>query len=159
MALNADMRIFVGYGYNERDRWVEDYVFPLVVAFGCEVLHGKSVYGAALTDEVMKALRTSDAVIGFTTRRETVAQGVAFILDTKLQAARTALRSGRKVNSTAGPLPSARVPPTPRCRSATDGIQNTPGSAHSHTLKYCACALQSSASQRAGSAIALTLPL
>jgi hypothetical protein len=72
---HADMRIFVGYGYNERDRWIEDYVVPLVVAFGCEVVHGKSVYGGALPDEVMKAIRTSDAVIGFTTLRESVAPG------------------------------------------------------------------------------------
>jgi len=64
------MRIFVGYGYNERDKWIEDYVIPLLVAFGCEVVHGKAVYGGALPDEVMKTIRTSDAVIGFTTRRE-----------------------------------------------------------------------------------------
>lgn len=67
------MRIFVGYGYNERDRWIEDYVLPLLVAFGCEVVHGKAVYGGALPDEVMKAIRTSDALMGFTTRREPVA--------------------------------------------------------------------------------------
>jgi len=77
MAVNHtwDMRIFVGYGYNERDRWIEEYVLPLVVAFGCEVVHGKSVYGGALPDEVIKAIRTSDAVIGFTTRRELEAPG------------------------------------------------------------------------------------
>jgi hypothetical protein len=69
------MRIFVGYGYNERDKWIEDYVFPLLVALGCDVVHGKSVYGGALPDEVMKAIRTSDAVVGFTTRRELVAAG------------------------------------------------------------------------------------
>src|SRR2546425_7914723 len=67
------MRIFVGYGYNERDKWIEDYVIPLVIAFGCEVVHGKAVYGGALPDEGMKAIRTSDAVIGFTTRREALA--------------------------------------------------------------------------------------
>jgi hypothetical protein len=69
------MRIFVGYGYNERDRWIEDCVIPLVLAFGCEVVHGKSVYGGALPDEVIKAIRTSDALIGFTTRRELVGPG------------------------------------------------------------------------------------
>ena len=42
------MRIFVGYGYNERDKWVEGYVLPLLVAFACEVVHGKAVYGGAL---------------------------------------------------------------------------------------------------------------
>lgn len=64
------MRVFVGYGYNQRDQWVDDYVLPLLVAFGCEVVHGKAVYGGALPDEVIMAIRTSDAAIGFTTRRE-----------------------------------------------------------------------------------------
>jgi hypothetical protein len=69
------MRIFVGYGYNERDKWVETHVLPLVVSFGCDVVHGKTVYGGALPDEVMKVIRTSDAVLGFTTRREIVVEG------------------------------------------------------------------------------------
>lgn len=69
------MQIFVGYGYNDRDRWIEEYVFPLVVAFGCELAHGKSVYGGPLPDEVTKAIRASDAMIGFTTRREPAAPG------------------------------------------------------------------------------------
>jgi hypothetical protein len=67
------MRVFVGFGYNKRDRWIEDFVFPLVVAFGCEVVHCKAVYGGPLPDEVMKTIRTSDAVIGFTTRRVSIA--------------------------------------------------------------------------------------
>src|SRR5713101_664072 len=66
------MRIFIGYGYNERDKWVEDYAVPLVKAFECEVVHGKAVYGGALPDEVLKSIRTSDAMIGFTTRRDAV---------------------------------------------------------------------------------------
>jgi hypothetical protein len=69
------MRIFTGYGYNERDKWIEEYVFPLLTAFGCDVIHGKAVYGGALPDEIMKAIRTADALIGFTTRRDAVAPG------------------------------------------------------------------------------------
>jgi hypothetical protein len=69
------MRLFVGYGYNERDRWIEEYVLPLLTAFGCEVVHGKAAYGGALPDEVTKLIRTSDAVIGFTTRRDTIGPG------------------------------------------------------------------------------------
>jgi hypothetical protein len=64
------MRVFIGYGYNDRDKWVETYVVPLVKAFGCEVAHGKTVFGGALADEVFKLIRSSDAMIGFTTRRE-----------------------------------------------------------------------------------------
>src|SRR5437667_12098263 len=44
-----------------------------------------------------------------------LSSGVTFILDTKLQAARTALRSGRSVHSTAGPHRSLRA----RARSCT----------------------------------------
>jgi len=31
------MIIFVGYGYQERDSWIEDLVFPLVKSFGNNV--------------------------------------------------------------------------------------------------------------------------
>src|SRR5436309_1064217 len=48
-------------------------------------------------------------------RQIPVCSGVAFILDTKLQAARTGLRHGRSVNSTAGPHRSLRA----RARSCT----------------------------------------
>jgi hypothetical protein len=64
------VRIFIGYGYNDRDQWIEQYVFSLVTAFGCEVTHGKIAYGGALPNEIIKTIRSSDAMIGFTTRRE-----------------------------------------------------------------------------------------
>jgi hypothetical protein len=35
------MKIFVGYGYNARDPWIEDLVFRLIKAFGDEPTHGK----------------------------------------------------------------------------------------------------------------------
>jgi hypothetical protein len=69
------MRIFVGYGYNERDKWIENYIFPILIAMGCEIAHGKTVYGAALSDEITRAIRMSDAMIGFTTRRGVPDQG------------------------------------------------------------------------------------
>lgn len=69
------MRIFVGYGYNERDKWIEEYVLPLLTAFGVDVVHGKAVYGGALPDEVIKGIRSSDAAFGFTTRRDSLAPG------------------------------------------------------------------------------------
>lgn len=67
------MTIFVGYGYNERDQWIEDFVFPLLRALDCEVLHGKVVYGGSLSREVTDSIRRADAAIGFTTRRESMA--------------------------------------------------------------------------------------
>lgn len=64
------IRVFVGYGYNARDKWVETHVIPLVRAFGCKVEHGKAVYGGTLPNEVLKLIQASDAMIGFTTRRD-----------------------------------------------------------------------------------------
>jgi hypothetical protein len=69
------MRIFVGYGYNARDKWIEEYVLPILVAFGCDVVHGKAVYGGALPDEVTKLIRTCNTAIGFTTRRDEITPG------------------------------------------------------------------------------------
>jgi hypothetical protein len=64
------LRIFIGYGYNARDGWVETHVIPLVKAFGCNVVYGKAVYGGVLPNEILKLIQTSDAMIGFTTRRD-----------------------------------------------------------------------------------------
>lgn len=64
------MRIFVGYGYNPRDKWVETFIVPLVKALGCDVVHGKVAYGGALSEEVLRLIRECDAMLGFTTRRD-----------------------------------------------------------------------------------------
>jgi hypothetical protein len=63
------MKIFVGYGYNPRDAWIEDLVFQLIKAFGNEVTHGKQTYGGTLTGGVGDELLESNAMIGFRTRR------------------------------------------------------------------------------------------
>jgi len=69
------MRVFIGYGYNERDKWIEAFAVPLVQAFGSEVVHGKAVFGGPLPEEVLRSIRSSDAMIGFTTRREPTGPG------------------------------------------------------------------------------------
>ena len=66
------MRLFVGYSYNLRDQWVEDLVFPLLNALGCEVVHGKVMYGDSLAPEIKDTVLSCDALIGFTTRREQI---------------------------------------------------------------------------------------
>ncbi len=69
------MRVFVGYGYNERDTWIETLILPLIEAFGSEPVHGKTVFGGALANEVVQLIRASDAMIGFTTRRDEIGGG------------------------------------------------------------------------------------
>lgn len=68
------MRIFVGYGYNPRDAWIEDLVFKLISAFGDTVVTGKEIFGADLSAGVKAEIASSDAVIGFCTRRDPLAQ-------------------------------------------------------------------------------------
>jgi hypothetical protein len=63
------VRIFVGYGYNDRDSWIKELVFPLVEAFGCEVVHGEIIVGDSLSAGVRNKLLSCDALLGFLTRR------------------------------------------------------------------------------------------
>jgi hypothetical protein len=63
------MKIFVGYGFNERDKWIEEMVFPIIGAFGDQAITGKNLQGEQITDVIRKEIAQSDALIGFTTRR------------------------------------------------------------------------------------------
>lgn len=63
------MKIFVGFGYNDRDKWIRDLVFPIIRAFGHEVLTGEEAYGDILPEYVKGAIRQSNAIIAFLTRR------------------------------------------------------------------------------------------
>ncbi len=64
------MKIFVAYGYNERDKWIEDLVFPLIEAFGADVETGETTYDGSIPDSVRNKIRRSDALIAFTTKRD-----------------------------------------------------------------------------------------
>ena len=39
------MRVFVGYGYNDRDAWIETHVFPILRCAGFSIVHGKDMHG------------------------------------------------------------------------------------------------------------------
>jgi hypothetical protein len=69
------MRIFVGFGYNDRDRWIEDQVFPILRGMGFNVVDGKDMHGQILQPVVQSRIEQSDAAIGFFTLRE--GQGAA----------------------------------------------------------------------------------
>jgi hypothetical protein len=64
------MRVFVGYGYNERDKWIEDRLFPILRCAGFAGRNGKGMEGKELHNEVKRRLEQSDAAIGFFTTRE-----------------------------------------------------------------------------------------
>jgi hypothetical protein len=63
------LKVFVAFGYNDRDRWIPDFIFPLVRAFGGEVLSGEDVQGQQITDEIRRRIETSDGLIALRTRR------------------------------------------------------------------------------------------
>jgi hypothetical protein len=64
------MRIFVGFGYNERDRWIEDQVVPILRSVGYTVVDGKDLVGQQLQSGVEQRIEKSDAAIGFFTIRD-----------------------------------------------------------------------------------------
>ncbi len=64
------MRVFVGFGYNDRDAWIETQVFPILKGMGFVVVHGKDMHGRELQPEVKARIDQSDAVIGFYTIRD-----------------------------------------------------------------------------------------
>ncbi len=65
-------RIFASYGYNERDRWIEDRVFPLLESLGFQVLQGKDMHGDVLQDAIKQRIDQCDALVAFSTIRESV---------------------------------------------------------------------------------------
>jgi len=64
------MYLFIGYGYNPRDQWIEELVFPLAEALGCQIVHGKATYGDLLAPEIKSSLLSCDAMIGFLTKKD-----------------------------------------------------------------------------------------
>lgn len=65
------MKIFVAYGYNDRDKWIEEMVFPIIRSFGAEVETGEDAFDGSIPDSVKRKIQYSDALMAFTTRRTT----------------------------------------------------------------------------------------
>jgi hypothetical protein len=63
------MKIFVAYGFNARDQWIPDLVFPLIRAFDAEVLTGEQAYDGTISSVVTERIKEADALMAFTTRR------------------------------------------------------------------------------------------
>jgi hypothetical protein len=64
------MKVFVGYGYNARDEWIEDQVFPILISMGFSVVNGKDLHGQLLAPAVRVRIEQADAAVGFLTLRE-----------------------------------------------------------------------------------------
>ena len=69
------MKIFVGFGFQERDEWIKDLVFPIIKAFGDEIVTGEELQGDQITDAVRQKILQSNALMGFLTKREPLGDG------------------------------------------------------------------------------------
>src|SRR5262249_23569121 len=58
------MKVFVGFGYNDRDHWIEEQVFPILRGMGFTVVDGKDMHGEILQPEVQSRIEQSDAAKG-----------------------------------------------------------------------------------------------
>jgi len=58
------MKVFVGFGDNSRDHWIEEHFFPILRRMGFFVVDGKDMHGETLQPEVQSRIEQSDAAIG-----------------------------------------------------------------------------------------------
>src|SRR4051812_40330180 len=63
------MKVFVGFGYNENDKWINELIIPFLKELDCEVVTGEQMQGENLSDGVISRIKDSDVCIGFLTRR------------------------------------------------------------------------------------------
>jgi hypothetical protein len=59
--------VFVGF--NDRDTWIQQSVFPMVEAFGLEIEDWMEAEGEVISVVVRRRIQTAGALLGFTTRR------------------------------------------------------------------------------------------
>jgi hypothetical protein len=64
------MKVFIAYGFRDRDRWVREHVVPLIQAFNGEVVTGEGLGGQQITEAVQGRIRECDGLIGFLTARD-----------------------------------------------------------------------------------------
>ncbi len=69
------MKIFIGFGYNEKDKWIKELVFPLVQAFDASIVTGEDLQGQILSQGVTDRIAKSDGVLAFLTPRDALANG------------------------------------------------------------------------------------
>ena len=69
------MKIFIGFGYNADDAWIKDLVFKLIEKFGDDYITGEDIHGQVISQAVVDRIKTCDALFGFLTRRDPLANG------------------------------------------------------------------------------------
>lgn len=66
------MKVFLGYGYNDRDKWIPEKIIPFIESLGHTCLTGNKMQGERLSEGVHSRIIDSDVLIGFLTRRDRI---------------------------------------------------------------------------------------
>jgi hypothetical protein len=69
------MNIFVGFGYNENDKWITELVFPLIECLDGNVITGEDLHGDIISQACIERIKNADGVLAFLTKREQMASG------------------------------------------------------------------------------------
>jgi hypothetical protein len=69
------MNIFIGFGYNNDDKWIKELVFPLLESFDANIITGEDMHGEVLSEEVIKRIKKADGMLAFLTRRDRMENG------------------------------------------------------------------------------------
>jgi hypothetical protein len=69
------MNIFIGFGYNNDDKWIKDLVFPLVQSFDATIVTGEDLHGLVISQEVTDRIKNVDGLLAFFTRRDAMTSG------------------------------------------------------------------------------------
>lgn len=69
------MNIFIGFGYNENDKWIRELVYPLVQSFDGNVVSGEDLHGEIISQEVTERIKNADGLLAFLTPRDAMASG------------------------------------------------------------------------------------
>ena len=69
------MNIFIGFGYNNDDKWIKELVFPLVESFDATIATGEDLHGQILSQAVTDRIKKADGLLAFLTRRDAFANG------------------------------------------------------------------------------------
>jgi hypothetical protein len=91
------MRIFVAYGYRAADSWISELVFPLITAFGNDVVTGEQLEGEQIPPEVRNRIAGCDALMAFLTRRDPIGDDAFTTHRWVIEELALALQSGLKV--------------------------------------------------------------
>ncbi len=68
------MKAFVAFGYNERDAWIPEIIFPILNCLEIEIVTGEDLEGVVLSAGVIDKIKESDAVLAFCTKRDKIAE-------------------------------------------------------------------------------------